>query len=295
MTCLYFSSKSFSAAPYFTKEPEIVNAAEGETVTFQCEASGVPLPKIEWIHNGLPISKAPYNPRRKVTVNSITIEKLDKLDTGNYGCNATNSIGYVYVDVYVNVLALAPEITETPTDKQTVDGVTVTLTCRVFGAPKPEVKWIRNSMELTGGRYTTLSNGDLEIKDVNFLDAGQYTCYARNKFGEVNASGSLNVKEHTKITDAPEDYEVPVGTTATFRCNAVSDATLPLSIDWLKGGEPIDFDSEPRFVKSADYSLTITKTTELDSGVYTCYAKTDLDHAEAQATLTVQGKCQFMH
>lgn len=55
------------------------------------------------------------------------------------------------------------------------------------------------------------------------------------------------------------------------------------------GPEPIDFESEPRFVQSNDYSLTVTKTSELDSGVYTCRAKTELDYTEAQATLTVQG------
>lgn len=95
--------------------------------------------------------------------------------------------------------------------------------------------------------------------------------------------------EHTRITDEPEDYEVTAGATATFRCNAVSDTTLALSIDWLNNGEMIDFESEPRFVRSNDYSLTITKTTELDSGTYTCVASTELDKAEAQATLIVQG------
>ena len=95
--------------------------------------------------------------------------------------------------------------------------------------------------------------------------------------------------EHTKITDEPEDYEVAAGNTATFRCNAVSDPSLPLTIEWLNDGQQIDFEAEPRFVRSSDYSLTITKTTELDSGTYTCVAKTDLDEATAQATLTVQG------
>lgn len=32
----------------------------------------------------------------------------------------------------------------------------------------------------------------------------------------------------------------------------------------------------------------ITKTTELDSGIYTCVARTDLDETRAQATLIVQ-------
>lgn len=73
-----------------------------------------------------------------------------------------------------------------------------------------------------------------------------------------------------------------------FRCNAVTDPSLPLIIDWLSNGEPIDFEMEPRFIRSTDYSLMITKTTELDSGIYTCVAHTDLDEARAQATLIVQ-------
>jgi hypothetical protein len=92
------------AVPYFTEEPENVNAAEDETVEFHCKASGIPEPQIKWIHNGRPISEAPANPRRKMTPNSIVIQNLRKNDTGNYGCNATNSLGYVYKDVYVNVL-----------------------------------------------------------------------------------------------------------------------------------------------------------------------------------------------
>jgi hypothetical protein len=73
----------------------------------------------------------------------------------------------------------------------------------------------------------------------------------------------------------------------------VSDASLPLTIEWLNNGELIDFEAEPRFVRSSDSSLTITKTTELDSRTYTCVARTDLDSASAQATLTVQGTIFF--
>lgn len=276
------------ATPYFTIEPEIQNAAEDEVVEFRCEATGVPEPVIKWIHNGKPISEAPPNDRRIVSTNSIVIRGLKSKDTGNYGCNATNSLGYVYKDVYLNVLALPPEITEPPRQEATVDRRNVTLRCRVFGAPKPEVKWIRGGLELTGGRYLTQENGDLVIQDVAFADAGDYTCHAQNKFGFVEANGTLIVKEHTRITDEPQDYEVVAGQPATFRCNAVADSSLDLSIKWLSDGEEIDVESEPRFVRTNDYSLTISKTTELDSGEYTCVASTELDEARAQAQLIVE-------
>lgn len=84
-------------------EPEFQYRAEGDTAEIKCEAGGTPVPKITWIHNGKPIEQAEPNPRRQVNPNSIIITNLEKKDTGNYGCNATSSIGYVYRDVYINV------------------------------------------------------------------------------------------------------------------------------------------------------------------------------------------------
>ena len=95
--------------------------------------------------------------------------------------------------------------------------------------------------------------------------------------------------ERTRIRDGPEDYQVAAGQTATFRCTAVADSSLDLSIEWLHEGELIDFEQQPRFVQSQDQSLTITKTTELDTGDYMCRAKTVLDDASDSATLIVQG------
>ena len=96
---------------WFQIEPEIQNAAEDETAVFECIADGEPRPTIQWIHNGAPIeigNKEQAN--RIVDLNRITIGNLQKKDTGNYGCNATNKIGYVYKDAYVNVLSLPPDI-----------------------------------------------------------------------------------------------------------------------------------------------------------------------------------------
>lgn len=95
--------------------------------------------------------------------------------------------------------------------------------------------------------------------------------------------------ERTVITDKPEHYEVAAGASATFRCNANADDSLQLEIVWLNDGQPIEFDAQPRFRVTNDYSLLISDTTELDSGEYTCIARTQIDEARAQATLTVQG------
>lgn len=43
----------------------------------------------------------------------------------------------------------------------TVDHRPVTLRCRVFNVPKPQVKWVHNGLELTGERFQVKDNGNL--------------------------------------------------------------------------------------------------------------------------------------
>lgn len=66
-------------------------------------------------------------------------------------------------------LALAPEITELPHKVNSVVGRLVTIECKHSGIPKPNVKWTRNNIELTGGRYSILDNGNLQIRLVFFV------------------------------------------------------------------------------------------------------------------------------
>ncbi|XP_050669653.1 neuroglian [Leptidea sinapis] len=286
----YSIQLNVEAAPFFIEEPQFQNLAEGEQAVIRCRAGGTPEPLIQWVHNGKPIEQAEPNPRRQVSADSIVISDLIKKDTGNYGCNATNSNGYVYKDIYINVQSIPPEIKEGPENLTKVDGSEAVLKCRVFGAPKPVVKWMRDDVDVTGGKYNITPEGDLVIPDVSYTDVGTYQCYAKNKFGEKSAYGSLLVKKRTIITDKPENYEVAAGTSATFRCNAHADDSLNLQIVWLSDGQPLDLDTQPRFRLNNDYSLLISDTSELDSGEYTCVARTEIDEARAQATLTVQDK-----
>jgi len=125
---------------------------------------------------------------------------------------------YYDINNYYIIIALAPEITELPLNVKTFDGSTTTIIkCKPYGVPKPHVKWIKNDIELTGGRYSTLDNGDLQLRSVkkyigfkfenikpnlyffifskvSFIDAGIYTCIATNNYGTASASGILTVK-----------------------------------------------------------------------------------------------------
>jgi len=96
---------------------------------------------------------------------------------------------------FIIYIAVAPEITEhPPAITETVNGRNLTIKCRVFGAPKPHVTWIKEGRELTGGRFFINETGDLHIEGVTFADAAQYTCHASNKLGSESANGMVMVK-----------------------------------------------------------------------------------------------------
>jgi len=56
---------------------------------------------------------------------------------------------------------------ETPRDLKVVEGQTATLTCDVYGAPRPRITWSRGTPAqpvVPGSRFSVLSSGSLEIK-----------------------------------------------------------------------------------------------------------------------------------
>lgn len=279
---------SVSSAPYWIRAPNNTNAAQEESVQFECLAEGDPKPTLDWSINGQPIANQ-KRPSIRIDGNTLYIDSANKTDMGVYQCNASNIHGYAFRDFYLNVQNIPPLVLEPPAKiALAVQASTVTLRCRVFGAPKPKIKWRRDNVELSGGRYKVLDNGDLQIDFVMPNDHGAYQCKAANKFDEVSVEGELHVKMRTTILQKPEGVELPAGKMAVLRCNAESDPTLPQEVIWMYNGKRIDLDADPRMIQSRDNSLTITKTKELDSGNYTCVARTSLDYDSASATLTVQ-------
>ena len=82
-------------------------------------------------------------------------------------------------------------------------------------------------------------------------------CNATNIFGHESSNGSLVVKERTRIIAGPTNYEAEAGSTATFRCHAEHDPSLPLRIRWFKDGEYINVNMMNRY--GVDYIILTKK------------------------------------
>lgn len=268
--------------PYFLLRPKDQSVVPGEKVEIKCIASGAPSVNLKWSFNGILIEKVPLNPRRTLTANSIIIENVTSNDAGNYGCNASNSIKYRYSESKISVLNIPPEFTEIPRQVVTIEYKHITLRCRVFGIPTPTIKWLRNGKEITNDHFTKQENGDLFLFFAQQEDAGEFTCYAHNKWGSIEATASLIVKKETSVTITPREIQLYLGQAVTIKCNVSSDPTLNVNVEWTQDSfrpEESDFKTHPRFKIGSDYSLTISNMTEKDFEIYGCKAKTEIDES----------------
>jgi hypothetical protein len=82
------------------QEPDDTNAIENDSVSFFRTAWGELEPDIHWDFNGAPIT---LNQRLNVTHSSLVLINVTKDDSGSYGCNASNIMGFIYKSVLLNV------------------------------------------------------------------------------------------------------------------------------------------------------------------------------------------------
>ncbi|XP_077930383.1 protein sidekick-1 isoform X4 [Halichoerus grypus] len=267
---------SITEPPYFTAEPESRILAEvDDTVDIMCRAMGVPLPTLQWYKDAISISKL-QNPRYKMlSSGGLRIQKLRPEDSGIFQCFASNEGGEIQTYTYLDVTNVVPAFTQLPVDTTVTDGMMAVLRCEVSGAPKPAITWRRGKHILASGsvripRFMLLESGGLQIAPVFIQDAGNYTCYAVNTEGSLNASAVLTVWNRTSIVNPPEDRVVIKGTTATLRCGATHDPRIALRYVWKKDNTVITPSSSSRVVLEKDGSLLISQTWSGDIGDYTC-------------------------
>nr|XP_060483545.1 hemicentin-2-like [Panthera onca] len=79
------------SAPVFRVEPRDVTARSGDDVALQCQASGEPVPTVEWLRAGQPVRAG----RRLQTLpdGGLWLQRVEAQDAGIYECVAHNLLG----------------------------------------------------------------------------------------------------------------------------------------------------------------------------------------------------------
>ncbi|XP_062971405.1 neurofascin isoform X5 [Cynocephalus volans] len=278
------------AAPYWLDEPKNLILAPGEDGRLVCRANGNPKPTVQWMVNGEPLQSAPPNPNREVAGDTIIFRDTQISSRAVYQCNTSNEHGYLLANAFVSVLDVPPRMLSPRNQLIRVILYNRTrLDCPFFGSPIPTLRWFKNGQgsNLDGGNYHVYENGSLEIKTIRKEDQGIYTCVATNILGKAENQVRLEVKDPTRIFRMPEDQVAKRGTTVQLECRVKHDASLKLTVSWLKDDEPLYIGNR---MKKEEDSLTIFGVAERDQGSYTCVASTELDQDLAKAYLTVLGR-----
>ncbi|XP_073732165.1 neurofascin homolog (chicken) a isoform X22 [Misgurnus anguillicaudatus] len=275
------------AAPYWLDKPTNLVLAPNENGRLVCRANGNPKPSIQWLMNGGPIESSQSS--HEVQGDTIMFHSVQIGSSAVYQCNASNEHGYLLANAFVSILDMAPRMLG-PKNQQikVIENNRTFLDCPFFGSPFPTLRWFKNGQGsgLDGGQYKVYFNGTLEITQARPEDQGTYTCVATNMLGQVDNQVLLEVKEPTRIVRAPEDMTGPKGSTARFDCRVKHDASLPVTVTWLKDDKPLSLGWLSR-IKKDDESITIPNINPEDSGTYRCTAKTEIDEYSASARLTV--------
>ena len=87
-----------------------------------------------------------------------------------------------------------PQLIVSPTDQTKDERSNSVIYCTVKGNPTPSVEWRFKSRKLYSGAKYLIKEGELVVRNLNYGDAGQYTCVARNILGSSEASGNLKVR-----------------------------------------------------------------------------------------------------
>ncbi|XP_046881046.1 neurofascin homolog (chicken) a isoform X2 [Hypomesus transpacificus] len=277
------------AAPYWLDKPTNLVLSPDENGRLVCRANGNPKPHIQWLVNGGPIDSSLPNPSREVMGDTILFRSVQIGSSAVYQCNASNHLGYLLENAFVNILNIAPRMLGPKNQLiKVIEAKHIFLDCPFFGSPQPQLRWFKNGQGsgLDGGHYRVYVNGSLEIKHVRPEDQGTYTCVVSNFLGKEENQVRLEVKDPTRIVRAPERQQVVRGSQVRLDCKVSSDPSLRATVTWLKDNKPLTLDWR---VKREEEYLSILDVQNSDEGTYTCSVKTDLDQDSSSARLIVLG------
>ncbi|KAL1021834.1 hypothetical protein UPYG_G00018640 [Umbra pygmaea] len=174
----------------------------GGDLKVDCVASGLPNPEIRWaLPDGTMINTLKETDRtrgiggrtrRYVLFDNGTLyaNEVGMREEGDYTCYADNQIGKDEMKVHVKVVADPPVISDkspSPEVIRVLYGQSVLLRCSAKGEPAPIIRWFsptNRAIASSSDKYQVQNDGILVIQKTQRIDAGNYTCVARNSAGQ---------------------------------------------------------------------------------------------------------------
>ncbi|XP_073922831.1 neural cell adhesion molecule 1 isoform X18 [Castor canadensis] len=270
--------------PTVQARQSIVNATAnlGQSVTLVCDAEGFPEPTMSWTKDGEPIGNEEGDEKYIFSDDSseLIIRKVDKNDEAEYVCIAENKAGEQDASIHLKVFA-KPKITYVENQTAMELEEQVTLTCEASGDPIPSITWRTSTRNISSeektldGHMVVRSHArvsSLTLKSIQYTDAGEYICTARNTIGQDSQSMYLEVQYAPKL-QGPVAVYTWEGNQVNITCEVFAYPSATIS--WFRDGQLLPSSNYSNIkiynTPSASY-LEVTPDSENDFGNYNCTA-----------------------
>ncbi|XP_040215726.1 hemicentin-1 isoform X1 [Rana temporaria] len=271
--------------PKVLVEPKNETFTKGLRIKLKCSATGFPVPQIVWTHNDMFLT---YSSRYVITEDgSFIIKNAVEKDSGIYTCLAANNAG---TDRQTSKLTYieAPVVTVFRKEMLIAVDTEANIECKATGIPEPQFDWYKGDVKLSTSSHISIDHihGTLAIKSTQYINAGEYTCEARNEAGKSSGKVTITVGAAPVFTQSPSDIAIDIGSNVILPCSVQGFPEPKIKWSKLTGTTA---SSKPLVPQQKTGALKITNLWVGDEGTYICEAENQFGKIQAQATVTLTG------